>query len=188
MKTMTAEQGPTEIRESTDTTQEGLNQILLGRNIDRIISYLQMKMNTAIAVNSELSSIRTQVIQMGWFLTVALVLGTGGLNSFFEWSQTALYISISVTILVGLVAFSSIRTLTQYTDLVMEEHRALETLYCIIVWEGFADITAISAEVQRIESETRAKVDDMNRKHRLLTGTILHSMIHFERDAAVNIA
>lgn len=73
---------PNEIKDTTENTQEGLNQILLGRNIDRIITYIQMKMNTAISVNSELSSIRTQVIQMGWFLTVALVLGTGGLNSF----------------------------------------------------------------------------------------------------------
>jgi hypothetical protein len=185
---MTAEPLPNEIRDSTESTQEGLNQILLGRNIDRIISYLQMKMNTAIAVNSELSAIRTQVIQMGWFLSVALVLGTGGLDSFFEWSQTALYISLSVTLLVGVLAFSSIHTLTQYTDLIMEEHRAIETLYCIIVWEGFADITAITTEVQRIESETRLKVDEMNRKHRLLTGTILHSMIHFERDSGLNAA
>ncbi|MEK9650679.1 MAG: hypothetical protein VW102_00610 [Poseidonia sp.] len=172
-----------EVKESTETTQEGLNQILLGRNLDRIITYIQMKMNTAIAVNSELSAIRTQVIQMGWFLTVALVLGTGGLNSFFDWNQSALIISISVTLLVGVIAAVSIRTLTQYTDLIMEEHRAFETLYSIIVWNGFADLTAITSEVGRIELETRHKVDDMNRKHRLLTGTILHSMIHFERQA-----
>jgi hypothetical protein len=175
--------GLPEVKESTETTQEGLNQILLGRNLDRIITYIQMKMNTAIAVNSELSAIRTQVIQMGWFLTVALVLGTGGLNSFFDWNQSALIISISVTLLVGVVAAVSIRTLTQYTDLIMEEHRAFETLYSIIVWNGFADLTAITSEVGRIELETRHKVDDMNRKHRLLTGTILHSMIHFERQA-----
>ena len=178
---MTALEIPLEIKEATETTQEGLNQILLGRNVDRIISYIQMKMNTAIAVNSELSNIRTQVIQMSWFLTVALVLGTGGLNSFFAWTREALAISVSVTIIVGLTAFTSIRTLTQYTDLIMEEHRAFESLYCIIVWEGFGDTVAISKEVDRIETETRRKVDDMNRKHRLLTGTILHSMIHFER-------
>jgi hypothetical protein len=174
---------PTEIKEATESTQEGLNQILLGRNVDRIITYIQMKMNTAIAVNSELSSIRTQVIQMGWFLTVALVLGTGGLNSFFGWNQNALIISISVTLVVGIIAAVSIQTLTQYTDLIMEEHRSFETLYSVIVWKGFGDIPVITNEVQRIELDTRKKVDDMNRKHRLLTGTILHSMIHFEREA-----
>lgn len=174
---------PTEIKEATESTQEGLNQILLGRNVDRIITYIQMKMNTAIAVNSELSSIRTQVIQMGWFLTVALVLGTGGLNSFFGWNQNALIISISVTLIVGIIAATSIRTLTQYTDIIMEEHRCFETLYSVIVWKGFGDIPVITNEVQRIELDTRKKVDDMNRKHRLLTGTILHSMIHFEREA-----
>jgi hypothetical protein len=174
---------PTEIKEATESTQEGLNQILLGRNVDRIITYIQMKMNTAIAVNSELSSIRTQVIQMGWFLTVALVLGTGGLNSFFGWNQNALIISISVTLIVGMIAATSIRTLTQYTDIIMEEHRGFETLYSVIVWKGFGDIQVITHEVQQIELDTRKKVDDMNRKHRLLTGTILHSMIHFEREA-----
>jgi len=176
-------EAPTEIKDTTENTQEGLNQILLGRNIDRIITYIQMKMNTAISVNSELSAIRTQVIQMGWFLTVALVLGTGGLNSFFGWNQNALIISISVTLLVGIVATTSIRTLTQYTDLIMEEHRSFETLYSIIVWKGYADISGITQQVHKIELDTRNKVDDMNRKHRLLTGTILHSMIHFEQEA-----
>lgn len=183
MTTMIDVEIPTEIKEVTESTQEGLNQILLGRNVDRIISYIQMKMNTAIAVNSELSSIRTQVIQMGWFLTVALVLGTGGLNSFFNWNQNALIISISVTLIVGMIAASSIRTLTQYTDIIMEEHRAFETLYSVIVWNGFADLNTITKQVENIELDTRNKVDEMNRKHRLLTGTILHSMIHFERES-----
>lgn len=183
MTTMIDVEIPTEIKEVTESTQEGLNQILLGRNVDRIISYIQMKMNTAIAVNSELSSIRTQVIQMGWFLTVALVLGTGGLNSFFNWNQNALIISISVTLIVGMIAASSIRTLTQYTDIIMEEHRAFETLYSVIVWKGFADLNTITKQVENIELDTRKKVDEMNRKHRLLTGTILHSMIHFERES-----
>ncbi len=183
MTTMIDVEIPTEIKEVTESTQEGLNQILLGRNVDRIISYIQMKMNTAIAVNSELSSIRTQVIQMGWFLTVALVLGTGGLNSFFNWNQNALIISISVTLIVGMIAASSIRTLTQYTDIIMEEHRAFETLYSVIVWKGFADLNTITKQVENIELDTRNKVDEMNRKHRLLTGTILHSMIHFERES-----
>lgn len=183
MTTMIDVEIPTEIKEVTESTQEGLNQILLGRNVDRIISYIQMKMNTAIAVNSELSSIRTQVIQMGWFLTVALVLGTGGLNSFFNWNQNALIISISVTLIVGMIAASSIRTLTQYTDIIMEEHRAFETMYSVIVWKGFADLNTITKQVENIELDTRKKVDEMNRKHRLLTGTILHSMIHFERES-----
>ena len=38
---------PNKINDSAETTQEGLNQILLGRNIDRVIAYIQMKMNTA---------------------------------------------------------------------------------------------------------------------------------------------
>ncbi len=174
--------GEKAIKGSTQTTQEGLNQILLGRNVDRIIGYINMKMSTAVAVNAELSAIRTQVLQMGWFLTVALVLGTGGLDSFFEWSQTALVVSVSVTILVAAFAMWSIRTLTVYTDIVMEEHQRMETLYCHIVWNGFADTAAIAKRVDSIEADARAKVDEMNKKHRLLTGTILHSMIHFERD------
>ncbi|MDA0925204.1 MAG: hypothetical protein O3C36_01035 [archaeon] len=177
--------GEKSIKGSTETTQEGLNQILLGRNVDRIIGYINMKMSTAVAVNGELSGIRTQVLQMGWFLTVALVLGTGGLNSFFEWSQTALLVSVSVTLLVAAFAMDSMRTLTAYTDIVMEEHQRMETLYCHIVWHGFADTAAIAQTVAEIESDTRGKVDDMNKKHRLLTGTILHSMIHFERDHAI---
>lgn len=177
--------GDKAIKGSTETTQEGLNQILLGRNVDRIIGYINMKMSTAVAVNGELSGIRTQVLQMGWFLTVALVLGTGGLNSFFEWSQTALLVSVSVTVLVAAFAMNSMRTLTVYTDIVMEEHQRMESLYCHIVWHGFADTDAIAQRVAEIESDTRRKVDDMNKKHRLLTGTILHSMIHFERDHAI---
>ncbi len=171
---------PKKINDSAETTQEGLNQILLGRNIDRVIAYIQMKMNTAISVNSELSGIRTQIIQMGWFLSVALVLGTGGLNSFFEWNQTALVISVSVTLIVAIFSYSSIRTLTEYTDLIMEEHHAFEALYSTIVWDGFGDLVSIAKQVSEIENNTKIKVDAMNRKHRLLTGTILHSMIHFE--------
>ncbi len=56
----------------------GLQRILLGRNLDRVLAYVRMKMDLAVATNAELSAIRTQVLQMGSFLTVALVLGTGG--------------------------------------------------------------------------------------------------------------
>ena len=91
-----------------------------------------------------------------------------------------LFSSISLAKSTKIFSYSSIRTLTEYTDLIMEEHHAFEALYSTIVWDGFGDIVSIAKQVSQIENNTKIKVDTMNRKHRLLTGTILHSMIHFE--------
>ena len=173
---------PIELEESEeDFTQESLDAILLGRTLDRVLAYIQMKMNLAVATNAELSAIRTQVLQIGSFLTVALVLGTGGLDSFFDWERNILIASLSVTVLVLFGAWFGIKVSSQYTDIIMDEHHAFETMYSLIVWEGCDDIDAIAEEVCAIEQETRAKIDGMNRRHRLLTGTILHTMMHFER-------
>jgi hypothetical protein len=63
----------------------------------------------------------------------------------------------------------------------MDEFHALETLYALIVWENVDNIEDLTNEIRLIEQSTRAKIDAENKKHRLLTGTILHSMIHYER-------
>ncbi len=178
---MSDEDHPADASDLSEGTEEGLQRILLGRNLDRVLAYIRMKMDLAVATNAELSAIRTQVLQMGSFLTVALVLGTGGLDSFFDWDRTVLFASLTVTLLVVLIAASGMRVSSQYTDIVLDEHHAFEALYALIVWEGCDDIDAIAREVCAIEQETRAKVDKMNKRHRLLAGTLLHTMMHFER-------
>jgi hypothetical protein len=178
---MSSEEAMPDGHDMSEGAEEGLQRILLGRNLDRVLAYVRMKMDLAVATNAELSAIRTQVLQMGSFLTVALVLGTGGLDSFFDWDRNVLFASLTVTLLVVLMAASGMRVSSQYTDIVLDEHHAFEALYALIVWEGCDDIDAIAREVCAIEQETRAKVDSMNRRHRLLAGTILHTMMHFER-------
>lgn len=178
---MSDEDHPADASDISEGTEEGLQRILLGRNLDRVLAYIRMKMDLAVATNAELSAIRTQVLQMGSFLTVALVLGTGGLDSFFDWDRNVLFASLTVTLLVVLIAASGMRVSSQYTDIVLDEHHAFEALYALIVWEGCDDIDAIAREVCAIEQETRAKVDKMNKRHRLLAGTLLHTMMHFER-------
>lgn len=167
--------------ESIPDTQTTVADVLQGRNIDRVLAYIKMKMDVALATNSELSAIRAQVLQMGSFLTVALVLGTGGVHSFLDWDRTILALSLSVTIVVVLLAYQGIRVSSRYTDMIMDEYHAFETLYSLIVWENVNDIDAIAKEVCEIEQSTRKVIDTENRKHPLLVGTILHTMMHYER-------
>lgn len=162
-------------------TLEATEEILRGRDLDRILGYIRMKMDVALAANSELSSTRTQVVQMGSFLIVALVIGTGGVQAIIGWEAKPIAIAVLSALLVMMVVVNVTRTSTTYTDIVMDEFHALETVYSLIVWEGANDQEALINEITSIEHSTRERIDAQNRKHRLLTGTILHSMIHFER-------
>jgi hypothetical protein len=167
--------------EATVETLETSKEILLGGNLDRVLGYVKMKMDVALAANAELSSIRTQIVQMGAFLLVAFVVGTGGVQSLIGWNQTALTVASGSAVVVALVVLGVTRTSARYTDIVMDEFHALETLYSLIVWENVDNIDDLTDEIRMIEQSTRAKIDAENKKHRLLTGTILHSMIHYER-------
>nr|AIF19105.1 hypothetical protein [uncultured marine group II/III euryarchaeote KM3_85_D06] len=177
----------TDSSESTDAivatveTLETSKEILLGRNLDRILGYVKLKMDVALAANAELSSTRTQIVQMGTFLLVAFVVGTGGVQSLIGWNLTALAVAGGSAVVVALVVLGVTRTSARYTDIVMDEFHALETLYALIVWEKVDNIEDLTDEIRMIEQSTRAKIDAENKKHRLLTGTILHSMIHYER-------
>jgi len=162
-------------------TLETSQEILLGRNLDRILSYVKMKMDVALAANAELSSTRTQIVQMGAFILVAFVIGTGGVQSLIGWNQTALIVAGGSALVVAFIVSGITRTSARYTDIVMDEFHELETLYSLIVWENVDDIDALTNEIKMIEQTTRAKIDAENKQHKLLTGTILHSMIHYER-------
>ena len=162
-------------------TLETAEEILRGRELDRILGYIRMKMDVALAANGELSSIRTQMVQMGSFLIVALVIGTGGVQVILGWDSQPIAIAVASALMVMLLVYSITRTSAVYTDIVMDEFHALETVYSLIVWEGVDDLAALAKEIISVEHSTRARIDAQNRKHRLLTGTILHSMIHFER-------
>ena len=149
--------------------------------LDHILGYIRLKMDVALAANSVLSNTRTQVAQMGTFLIVALVVGTGGVQSILGWSKIVIYITaLSACVVIGVVV-SITRTSTRYTDIVLGEFQAMEAVYSLIVWEGMCDIDALSNEIKAIEKSTRRKIDAENKKHRLLIGSILHSMIHYER-------
>ena len=178
---MTDNEEPTEAIVATVETLETSKEILQGRNLDRILGYVKMKMEVALAANAELSSTRTQIVQMGAFLLVAFVVGTGGVQSLIGWDQTALAVAGGSAVVVAFVVLGVTRTSARYTDIVMDEFHALETLYALIVWENVDDIGNLTDEIRMIEQSTRAKIDAENKKHRLLTGTILHSMIHYER-------
>lgn len=167
-----------EVRERTLGTAE---EILHARRVDRILGYVRMKMDVALAANNELSSTRTQVVQMGAFLLVAFVIGTGGVESLLEWSSFSMTVAGACAVVVCLFVFRVTRTSAVYTDIVMEEFHALETIYSLIVWENADDLDALTAEIATIEKTARARIDTENARHRILTGTILHSMIHYER-------
>ncbi len=167
-----------EVREKTLGTAE---EILHARRVDRILGYVRMKMDVALAANNELSSTRTQVVQMGAFLLVAFVIGTGGVESLLGWSGFSLGVAGVCALVVTLVVLRVARTSAVYTDIVMEEFHALETIYSLIVWENVDDLDALTTEIATIEKTTRKRIDTENARHRILTGTILHSMIHFER-------
>ncbi len=57
--------------------------------LDRILGYVRMKMDVALAANSELSATRTQIAQMDAFILVAFVIGTGGVQALMGWDNTA---------------------------------------------------------------------------------------------------
>jgi len=155
--------------------------ILDDRMLDRILGYVRMKMDVALAANSELSATRTQIAQMGAFILVAFVIGTGGVQALMGWDNSAMLIAGLSAMIVGLMVMSITKTSARYTDIVMDEFLAFDTLYSLIVWEEVDDIAALTEEIKIIEQSTRSKIDNENRHHRILTGTILHSMIHYER-------
>ena len=170
-----------ESSEAPIKTLETAEEILRGRELDRILGYIRLKMDVALAANSELSSMRAQMVQMGSFLIVALVIGTGGVQVILGWDVQPIAISGFCALVVAMVVLSVTRTSATYTDIVMDEFLALETVYSLIVWENVDDLDALAKEIILIEHSTRERIDAQNRKHRLLAGTILHSMIHFER-------
>ena len=163
------------------TTAKTAEEIVLQRRIDRALAYIKMKMDTAMAVNHELDSTRTQIAQMTAFVLIALVLGTGGLQSFLDWNRNILLLSASTALLVLLISSQVTRVSNRYTDIIMDEFHAFETLYGLVVWENVDDMDALSRECSAVEQGTREAIDAENRTHPLLLGTILHSMIHFER-------
>ena len=171
-------QGTGSLPKRTLDTAEG---ILHARYLDRILGYIGMKMDVALATNNELSSTRTQIVQMASFLLVAFVIGTGGVDSLRNWSQTSLVTAFFSSFFVILIALRVTTVSTRYTDIVMEEFHGLETIYSMIVWEELDDIEALKIAISEIEKGTREKIDFENARHRILTGTILHSMIHYER-------
>ena len=162
-------------------TLDAAEEILHARRIDRILGYVRMKMDVALAANNELSSTRTQIVQMGAFLLVAFVIGTGGVESLLEWKEYSLGVAAVSALIVSLVVLRVTRTSAIYTDIVMDEFHALETIYSLIVWETADDLEALTAEIAAVERGTRSRIDAENKRHRLLTGTILHTMIHYER-------
>jgi len=162
-------------------TLDAAEEILHARRIDRILGYVRMKMDVALAANNELSSTRTQMVQMGAFLLVAFVIGTGGVESLLEWKEDSLAVAAVSALVVSLFVLRATRTSAIYTDIVMDEFHALETIYSLIVWETADDLEALTAEIAAVERGTRSRIDAENKRHRLLTGTILHTMIHYER-------
>ena len=177
---MSDEAESVEPSEAPIRTLEAAEEILRGRELDRILGYIRLKMDVALAANSELSSMRAQMVQMGSFLIVALVIGTGGVQVILGWDIQPIAIS-AFSAAVAMAVLSVTRTSATYTDIVMDEFLALETVYSLIVWENVDDLDALAKEIILIEHSTRERIDAQNRKHRLLAGTILHSMIHFER-------
>ncbi len=178
---MSDEAGIAESSKTPVKTLEAAEEILRGRDLDRILGYIRLKMDVALAANSELSSMRTQMVQMGSFLIVALVIGTGGVQVILGWDVQPIAISAVSALVVAMAVFSVTRTSATYTDIVMDEFLAFETVYSLIVWENVDDLEALAKEIILIEHSTRERIDAQNRKHRLLAGTILHSMIHYER-------
>jgi hypothetical protein len=178
---MSDEAESVEPSEAPIRTLEAAEEILRGRELDRILGYIRLKMDVALAANAELSSTRTQIVQMGSFLIVALVIGTGGVQVILGWDIQPIVISAFSALLVAMVVLSVTRTSATYTDIVMDEFLALETVYSLIVWENVDNPEALAKEIVSIEHSTRERIDAQNRKHRLLAGTILHSMIHYER-------
>ena len=173
-----------------DTTEqqdltENVEEILHQRSVDRILGYINLKMSIAISTNSELSAIRTQIVQLASFFIVAFVLGTGGLDSFLSWDHNILFGSVSLALVALFLAMNAIRVSSEYTDIVLEEHHQMEDIYSRIVWDQCSDVEKIQRAVDSIEDRTRERIDKVNKKHRFLTGTILHTMIHFERHSLV---
>ena len=140
-----------ESSEAPIKTLEAAEEILRGRELDRILGYIRLKMDVALAANSELSSMRAQMVQMGSFLIVALVIGTGGVQVILGWDIQPIAISAFSAAVVAMAVFSVTRTSATYTDIVMDEFLALETVYSLIVWENVDNLDALAKEIISIE-------------------------------------